>query len=77
MRGLPFYVDDRVIVPRSFIGEILDTHFGVEAGTEAVALIDPYGIETVLDLCTGSGCLAILGGTSLSQCAGGCGRCLI
>jgi ribosomal protein L3 glutamine methyltransferase len=60
MRGLPFYVDERVIVPRSFIGEILDTHFGGEADGEGVALIDPFGVEAMLDLCTGSGCLAIL-----------------
>ena len=60
MRGLPFYVDERVIVPRSFIGEILDTHFGGEADGEGVALIDPFGVEAALDLCTGSGCLAIL-----------------
>jgi ribosomal protein L3 glutamine methyltransferase len=60
MRGLPFYVDERVIVPRSYIGELLDSHFG--RGDEAAgALIeDPGSVENVLDLCTGSGCLAIL-----------------
>jgi ribosomal protein L3 glutamine methyltransferase len=42
-----FYVDERVIVPRSFIFELV----------EARALGEP---RTVLDLCTGSGCLAIL-----------------
>jgi ribosomal protein L3 glutamine methyltransferase len=69
MRGLPFYVDERTIVPRSFIGELLDSHFGgqgIERGNEeadeaAGALIDdPLSVESVLDLCTGSGCLAIL-----------------
>lgn len=59
MRGLPFYVDERVIVPRSFIGELLDSHFGGDG--EAGSLIDdPGAVERVLDLCTGSGCLAIL-----------------
>jgi ribosomal protein L3 glutamine methyltransferase len=59
MRGLPFYVDRRVIVPRSFIGEILETHFGSE--DDATSLIgDPASVESVLDLCTGSGCLAVL-----------------
>jgi ribosomal protein L3 glutamine methyltransferase len=59
MRGLPFYVDERTIVPRSFIGELLDSHFG--GGGEAASLIGgPSEIESVLDLCTGSGCLAIL-----------------
>jgi ribosomal protein L3 glutamine methyltransferase len=57
MRGLPFYVDERVIVPRSFIGELLDSHFG---GEDAALIGDPAQIENVLDLCTGSGCLAIL-----------------
>jgi ribosomal protein L3 glutamine methyltransferase len=57
MRGLPFYVDERVIVPRSFIGELLDSHFG---GENASLVDDPAEIASVLDLCTGSGCLAIL-----------------
>jgi ribosomal protein L3 glutamine methyltransferase len=63
MRGLPFYVDERTIVPRSFIGELLDSHFGGEADDEDAGgslIDDPLAVETVLDLCTGSGCLAIL-----------------
>ncbi|MBU6474852.1 MAG: 50S ribosomal protein L3 N(5)-glutamine methyltransferase [Alphaproteobacteria bacterium] len=48
LQGLPFYVDERVIVPRSFIGELLPD-FG---------LMRPP--KTILDLCTGSGCLAVL-----------------
>lgn len=59
MRGLPFYVDERVIVPRSFIGELLDSHFAGEDGRGA-SLMDPANVASVLDLCTGSGCLAIL-----------------
>jgi ribosomal protein L3 glutamine methyltransferase len=55
-RGLPFYVDERVIVPRSFIGELLESHFGADR-----SLIDPaVPVENVLDLCTGSACLAVL-----------------
>src|SRR6185436_9242177 len=50
-----FYVDERVIVPRSFIGELLlkrgQSLFSTKKGS------DPFSI---LDLCTGSGCLAIL-----------------
>ncbi|KPF99171.1 protein-(glutamine-N5) methyltransferase, ribosomal protein L3-specific [Rhodopseudomonas sp. AAP120] len=57
MRGVPFYVDERVIVPRSFIGELLDTHFD---GGDTSLIGDPAEVERVLDLCTGSGCLAIL-----------------
>jgi ribosomal protein L3 glutamine methyltransferase len=61
MRGLPFYVDERVIVPRSFIGELLDSHFGSHDTDDGGALIDdPASVNSVLDLCTGSGCLAIL-----------------
>ncbi|HZR75528.1 50S ribosomal protein L3 N(5)-glutamine methyltransferase [Bradyrhizobium sp.] len=59
MRGLPFYVDERVIVPRSFIGELLDSHFGSDEGEPS--LIDDAGaVDNVLELCTGSGCLAVL-----------------
>jgi ribosomal protein L3 glutamine methyltransferase len=65
MRGLPFYVDERVIVPRSFIGELLDSHFAGESEDEGGSLIDdPSAVENVLDLCTGSGCLAILASRS-------------
>src|SRR6195952_3368551 len=57
IHGLPFYVDERTIVPRSFIGELLDSHFSGEDGS---LIDDPAAIESVLDLCTGSGCLPIL-----------------
>jgi len=60
MRGLPFYVDERVIVPRSFIGELLESHFSGDSDEAASLIDDPAGVENVLDLCTGSGCLAIL-----------------
>lgn len=54
LQGIPFYVDERVIVPRSFIAEILcdDDCFS--------PVVDAENITRVLDLCTGSGCLAIL-----------------
>jgi ribosomal protein L3 glutamine methyltransferase len=70
LRGLPFYVDERVIVPRSFIGELLDSHFSGqrEDDDDAGSLIDdPTGVESVLDLCTGSGCLAILAARAFAQ----------
>jgi ribosomal protein L3 glutamine methyltransferase len=51
-----FYVDERVIVPRSFIGELLCSGRLGEAGLIA----DDGAILRILDLCTGSGCLAIL-----------------
>jgi ribosomal protein L3 glutamine methyltransferase len=60
MRGLPFYVDERVIVPRSFIGELLESHFAGDSDQDGSLIDDPAAIESVLDLCTGSGCLAIL-----------------
>ncbi len=65
MRGLPFYVDERVIVPRSYIGELLDSHFSGQGDDDGGALMsDPASVENVLDLCTGSGCLAVLASRS-------------
>jgi len=56
IQGEPFYGDERVIVPRSFIGELL---FGGLVGEGA--LIENAGeVATLLDLCTGGGSLAIL-----------------
>jgi ribosomal protein L3 glutamine methyltransferase len=53
MHGRRFYVDERVIVPRSFIGELL------QDGLQPY-VADPDQVTRVLELCTGSGCLAIL-----------------
>ncbi|MGS1004316.1 50S ribosomal protein L3 N(5)-glutamine methyltransferase [Burkholderia glumae] len=53
MHGHRFYVDERVIVPRSFIGELLDD--GLQP-----YVADPEQVGAVLELCTGSGCLAVL-----------------
>jgi ribosomal protein L3 glutamine methyltransferase len=48
-----FYVDERAIVPRSFIAELLRDRL-------APWVADAQGVNSVLDLCTGSGCLAVL-----------------
>ena len=53
MHGRRFHVDERVIVPRSFIGELL------EDGLPPY-VADPDEVGAVLELCSGSGCLAIL-----------------
>lgn len=53
IKGHPFRIDERVIVPRSYIGELL-------VGQPDALAADPTTVASVLDLCTGSGCLAIL-----------------
>jgi ribosomal protein L3 glutamine methyltransferase len=53
LQGLRFYVDERVIIPRSFIGELLKDEL-------APWIEQPDAALDILDLCTGSGCLAIL-----------------
>jgi ribosomal protein L3 glutamine methyltransferase len=56
IKGVPFYVDERVIVPRSLIGELVMTAFAEDNSFVG----DPEGVASVLDLCTGGGSLAIL-----------------
>jgi ribosomal protein L3 glutamine methyltransferase len=57
LHGLPFFVDERVIVPRSYIGDFLVNGM---LGPDGDTIVDAHSVSSVLDLCTGSGCLAVL-----------------
>ena len=65
MRGVPFYIDERAIVPRSYLGEILDSELFAGESFRWCAI--PTRSARVLDLCTGSGCLAILAAHAISE----------
>lgn len=67
MHGHGFYVDERVIVPRSYIGEVLADPALIGEGGALVPA--PEGVRRVLDLCTGCGCLAVLAAMTFPRAA--------
>ncbi|MCA0256570.1 MAG: 50S ribosomal protein L3 N(5)-glutamine methyltransferase [Proteobacteria bacterium] len=67
IQGMRFHVDERVIVPRSHIGEILFAEYLNPQGSSF--LPDPMMVESAVDICTGSGCLAVLAAKFFPQAA--------
>ncbi|MCM2401712.1 50S ribosomal protein L3 N(5)-glutamine methyltransferase [Rhizobium sp. S153] len=67
IQGVRFHVDERVIVPRSHIGEILFAEYLNPQGSSF--LPDPMAVESAVDICTGSGCLAVLAAKFLPNAA--------
>lgn len=67
IQGIRFRSDERALVPRSFIGELIATE---ALGPEGAGIIpDPEAIGSVLDVGTGSGCLAILAAMAFPNAA--------
>ena len=68
LQGLKFYVDERVLIPRSFIAELLNhDSIGSDSSTSSLSAWElspwieyPEMVESAADICTGSGCLGVL-----------------